>query len=119
MLELGIIVVVGAVFVAGIFIQSQQGGPTVTVGSNDSTKACEDLCNQWDARRGDRCRAQQALATAQNSRDALSVQFGMMAALAVAALAAAFAALVLAPWLAPALFIVAAAAALAADLVLG
>jgi hypothetical protein len=87
---IGVVVVL---YVIGRVVGAASNPPTVTVGSNDSeTTECRDLCNQWDARRQERCNAEKDEVTAKARADALRSQFLAYIAAGVALAGAAVAA---------------------------
>jgi hypothetical protein len=86
----GIAIVTGAY---GIGTVAGRGTPPVTVGENTADpRACEDACNQWDARRQERCNAEAAAVAARSARDAIAVELAGALATAAAFFAAAVAA---------------------------
>jgi len=92
---IGIGIVVG-LYIIGRLIGASGNPPTVTVGQNDEeTTQCTELCNQYDARRSQRCNAEKDEATAKARADALRGQFLAFLAAAVSLVVAAGAAAVI------------------------
>lgn len=114
--------VCGAVFGLGWALGSA-GSPKFTVrGPNNKDSAdCEALCNQWDARRNERCNAEKAAKAAKDRVDSITFRLAVLGGLAVAAWVAYWVALgsvVLLPY-APVCLGVAIVLSLLVDYVLG
>jgi hypothetical protein len=60
----------------GRLIGASGNPPTITIGkNNEETTQCTELCNQYDARRSQRCNAEKDEATAKARAEALRSQF--------------------------------------------
>jgi hypothetical protein len=91
---ISLIVIAGifVIFVVGALAGSSGSPSTITVGTNTLEGTCNELCNQWDARRQERCIAQHQLAVAQarvntiqNERNAALATAAALTAAAIAA----------------------------------
>lgn len=118
-LSAGIVALIVIVFLAGVALYSATA--TVTVGSNNDSGECTDLCNQWDARRQERCNAEAEEQSARANVSSLEWEFGLALLAAAAFTAAGIAALagVFTAVTAVGFFIAAGIAAAAADFLLG
>jgi hypothetical protein len=92
-----VVIVIAAIIIFGgaygVGTVAGRGTETPAGGTNIfDPEACQDACNQWDARRQERCNAEAAAAAARKERDSITVQLAGVLATAAALFAAAIAA---------------------------
>ena len=84
-----VVIVIAAVILVGgaygVGTVAGRGTETPTVGVNMADPAaCAEACNQWDARRQERCNAEAAAAAARKERDSIAAQLAGVLATAAA-----------------------------------
>jgi Flp pilus assembly protein TadB len=82
------LIVIGLVvglFLLGRVLVQNEAAPSITVGSNDPEADCKKACDQFQARRRERCQADRDSASAKDIADATRADFwGAMGALGAA-----------------------------------
>ncbi len=85
-----IVIAIAATLIGGTITGANGRAPSITLGTNENSNSCEFLCNQWDARRQERCSAEAAARAAQRKVDNLRTQWLIAIATAGALATAAY-----------------------------